>query len=124
MRRLLGFTLIELLVVMTILALLLSLAAPRYFRSVDRAKEAALKTNLRMLRESIDKHRADTGHLPASLDQLVERHYLKAVPIDPISDTASSWVLVPHPDGATRGVYDVRSGAAGLGIEGRAYASW
>lgn len=66
-----GFTLIELLVVMAILATLLSLVAPRYFDSVERGKEAALRTNLRMLREAIDKHRADTGRLPESLGQLV-----------------------------------------------------
>ena len=68
----LGFTLIELLVVMAILATLLSIAAPRYFESLDRAKETALRTDLRLLREAIDKHRADTGRFPDSLQQLAE----------------------------------------------------
>lgn len=124
MRRTPGFTLIELLVVMTIMALLLAIAAPRYFNSVGRAKEAALKTNLRLLREAIDKHHADTGRLPASLDQLVERRYLRAVPIDPLTETPRSWVLLPHPDGATQGIYDVRSGAAGASSDGGAYGAW
>ena len=119
-----GFTLIELLVVMTILGTLLSIVAPRYFDSVDRAKDTALRTNLRMLREAIDKHRADTGRLPGSLQQLVEARYLRSVPVDPVTDSATTWVVAPHPDGLTPGVFDVRSGAAGAARDGSAYATW
>lgn len=123
-RRRSGFTLIELLVVMAILGALLSIAAPRYFASVERANEAALQTNLRMLREAIDKHRADTGRFPDNLQRLVELRYLRGVPIDPITDSTASWISLPHPDGSTSGVYDVRSGATGVGREGRAYSTW
>jgi general secretion pathway protein G len=119
-----GFTLIELLVVMAILALLLSIAAPRYFDSVDRAKDAALRTNLRVLRDSIDQYRADTGAYPDSLQRLANERYLRAVPLDPATDSAETWVLVPHPDGLTQGAFDVRSGAAGDGKDGTAYATW
>ena len=119
-----GFTLIELLVVMAILAALLSIAAPRYIESVDRAKEAALQTNLRMLRESIDKHRADTGKYPDSLQRLVDLRYLRSLPIDPVTDTSTSWLLVQHPDGSTQGVFDVRSGATGTSRDGAAYSKW
>jgi general secretion pathway protein G len=119
-----GFTLIELLVVMAILATLLSIAAPRYFESVDRAKEAALRTDLRLLREAIDKHRADTGRLPDNLEQLAQARYLRAVPADPITDSATTWVVVPHPDGKTAGVFDVRSGSAKTARDGSTYASW
>lgn len=120
-----GFTLIELLVVMTILAALLSIAAPRYFESLDRAKEAALRTDLRLLREAIDKHRADTGRLPESLQQLAQARYLRAVPVDPITDRADTWLLVAAPDGATAGgVYDVRSGAPGVARDGSSYSNW
>lgn len=118
-----GFTLIELLVVMAILATLLSLVAPRYFDSVERGKEAALRTNLRMLREAIDKHRADTGRLPESLEQLVESRYLRAVPLDPVTDRMD-WILVPMPGGAMAGVYDVHSGASGMGRDSTAYSTW
>ena len=124
MRRTLGFTLIELLVVMAILATLLTLAAPRYFESVERAKEAALRTDLRLLREAIDKHRADTGRLPETLQQLAQARYLRAVPVDPVTDRTDTWVVVPAPDGSTAGVYDVRSGAPGVARDGTAYASW
>lgn len=119
-----GFTLIELLVVMAILATLLSIAAPRYFESVERAKEAALRTDLRMLREAIDKYRADTGRLPATLQSLANARYLRSVPIDPVTDSAMTWVVAPHSDGVTQGVFDVRSGAPGAGRDGTAYSTW
>lgn len=119
-----GFTLIELLVVMAILALLLSIAVPKYFSSVDRAKEVALRTDLRLLREAIDKYRTDTGRLPVALQALAEARYLRGVPADPVSDGSTPWVLVPHPDGVTPGIYDVRSGASGMARDGTAYASW
>lgn len=119
-----GFTLIELLVVMAILATLLSIAAPRYFASVERAKEEALKADLRVLRESIDKHRADTGRLPDTLERLAELRYLRSVPVDPITDSVTTWIVVAHPDGVTPGIYDVRSGAPGQSRDGTSYASW
>ena len=119
-----GFTLVELLVVLAILAVLLSIAAPRYFDSVDRAKEAVLRTDLRLLREAIDKYQADTGQLPESLQRLVERRYLRSVPVDPITDTATDWVVLPHPDGLTSGVYDVKSSAPGEARDGSSFASW
>lgn len=119
-----GFTLVELLVVLAIVATLLTIVAPRYFDSVDRAKEAALKTDLRVLREAIDKHRADTGRLPESLEALVQARYLRSVPIDPVTDRSDTWVLVAAPDGQLQGVHDVRSGAAGLARDGTAFAGW
>ena len=123
-RKVRGFTLIELLVVMAILALLLSIAAPRYFESVDRAKEAALRTDLRVLREAIDKYKADTGRLPDSLEQLAQAKYLRSVPVDPITDRDNSWVLIPRADGQLEGIDDVHSGAPGNGRAGTPYASW
>jgi general secretion pathway protein G len=119
-----GFTLIELLVVMAILATLLSLVAPRYFDSLERAKETALRTDLRLLREAIDKHRADTGRLPETIDSLVQARYLRAVPVDPVTDRVDTWVLVASPDGSTPGLHDVRSGAPGTSRDGSAFASW
>ncbi len=119
-----GFTLIELLVVMAILATLLSLAAPRYFDSLDRAKEAALRTDLRIIREAIDKHRADTGRLPASLEALAQARYLRAVPVDPITDRSDTWLVLAQPDASVPGVHDVRSGASGTGRDGTPYSGW
>lgn len=119
-----GFTLMELLVVMAIIGLLLAIAAPRYFDSVDGAKEVALRTNLRLMREAIDKYRADTGQYPPTLEQLAISRYLRAIPPDPVTDSDKTWVIVPHPDGQTPGVYDVRSGAAATGRDGQAMSTW
>jgi len=85
-----GFTLIELLVVLAILGLLLSLAAPKYVRSVDNAKETVLAENLRTTREAIDRFHADRGRYPASLDELVARRYLRSLPVDPLIDSATA----------------------------------
>jgi general secretion pathway protein G len=124
MRQRRGFTLIELLVVLAIIGTLLSVVAPRFVDSVERAKEAALRTDLRVLREAIDKYRADTGKLPQTLAQLAEARYVRAVPVDPVTDRTDTWVAVPAPDGTTPGVFDVRSGAPGTARDGTTFASW
>jgi general secretion pathway protein G len=118
-----GFTLIELLVVMAIMGVLLAISAPRYFDSVDRAKEATLRANLRMVRENIDKYKADTGRYPETLQALVTDRYLAAIPMDPITDQSSTWVLIEPPDGL-QGVYEIRSGAAGLARDGTSFTDW
>lgn len=119
-----GFTLIELLVVLAIIATLLSLAAPRYTGSVDKAKESVLKENLATLREAIDKHYGDIGKYPATLNDLVTKRYLRRVPVDPITDSATSWVVLPPADPQKGAVFDVKSSAPGKSRDGTAYASW
>lgn len=120
-----GFTLIELLVVLAILGLLLSLAAPKYVSSVDRAKEAALAENLRTTRAAIDQFHADRGRYPASLDELVARRYLRAMPVDPLSEGKPDWRLVPAPaEEGVGGVFDLKSRAPGIGSNGRPYVQW
>lgn len=122
--RLRGFTLIELLVVLGIVALLLTLAVPRFFPSIDRAKETILADNLRNTRTVIDQYYSDTGRYPDSLEQLVEKKYLRALPIDPVSDNATSWIVVPPEDGSKGAVYTIRSGAPGNDLSGKPYADW
>ena len=119
-----GFTLIELLVVLAIMATLMSIVAPRYFDSVDRAKEATLKTNLRIVRESIDKYRADTGKYPEALAQLVEGRYIHSLPEDPFTERNDTWTIVVPPNGVTSGVYDIHSGAQGTGRNGKPVSQW
>lgn len=118
-----GFTLIELLVVMAAMGLLLAVAAPRYVEHVDRSRETVLRHNLAGLREVVDKFYADRTRYPKDLQELVQERYLRQVPLDPVTDRADSWVLVPPP-GAQSGVFDVRSGAAGKARDGTPYASW
>lgn len=119
-----GFTLIELLVVMAIIATLLSIAAPRYFGQVDVAREKTLLQSLEVMRDAIDKFRADTGKYPATLTELVEKRYLRKLPVDPITESAETWEIVPPPDPVESGVWDVRSGARGSGRDGRPFAEW
>jgi general secretion pathway protein G len=119
-----GFTLIELLVVMTIVALLLTLAVPRYFGSIDRSKEAVLKENLHQMREAISRYYADKGRYPESLDALAADKYLRRVPLDPITESTTTWQVVQPEDSQRTGVYDVRSGAPGKAKDGSEYAQW
>ncbi len=124
-KRRAGFTLMELMVVMAIIASLITLALPRYFHSVERSREAVLKQDLHIMRDAIDKFFADRGRYPLTLEELAEKRYLRRVPNDPITDSATSWVIVPPPDAATReGVYDVHSGAPGQSLDGEAYETW
>jgi general secretion pathway protein G len=119
-----GFTLIELLVVMAIIALLLSIATPRYFSSVAKSREAVLRQDLSTMRDAIDKYYGDTGKYPDTLDDLVSKKYLRQLPVDPITDSTSTWVAVPPTDIDKGGVYDLHSGAPGNGRDATPYASW
>ena len=119
-----GFTLLELLVVMAIIATLLTIAVPRYNRSLQRSREAILKQDLTTLRESIDKFYGDTGKYPPTLAVLVERHYLRSIPVDPIAKSADKWIVVNADDPEDNGVKDVRSGAEGMAEGGALYAAW
>jgi general secretion pathway protein G len=109
---------------MAIIATLLTIAVPRYFRSLQRSREAVLKQDLTTLRESIDKFYGDTGKYPQALAALVEKHYLRSVPVDPIARTADKWVVVNSDDPEDNGVKDVRSGAEGIGENGVPYGAW
>jgi len=119
-----GFTLIELLVVLAVIATLLTLAVPRYFGSIDKSKEAVLKENLFQLRDAISRYHADKGKYPETLEALATDKYLRKIPVDPMTETASTWVVVPPADPQKTGVYDVRSGAQGKGLDGTEYAQW
>ena len=119
-----GFTLIELLVVMAIIATLLTLTLPRYFTSVQKSKETVLKENLYITRDAIGKYYADKGKYPESLDTLVTDKYLRKVPVDPITESVTTWVIVPPDDPKKGNVYDVKSGAQGNASDGTEYSQW
>ncbi|HXU92420.1 MAG TPA: prepilin-type N-terminal cleavage/methylation domain-containing protein [Gallionella sp.] len=123
MRRGNGFTLVELLLVLFLVALLAGLVMPVATKSVAQAKESALKEDLQVLRKAIDDYYANTGHYPESLAQLADKHYIRKLPVDPLTDVSSSWVEV-HNEGSVGGVVDVHSGAEGAGSDGRQYRDW
>jgi general secretion pathway protein G len=121
-----GFTLIELMVVMAIIATLLTMVTPRYFEYLDRAREAALRETLAVTRDAIDKFHADQDRYPTNLDELVDKRYLRKVPLDPITDSRDTWTLLPPPVQIKGGlpeatVWDIRSGAT---TEGKTYDQW
>jgi len=123
-RRCGGFTLIELLVVMSIIAVLLTIAVPRYFHTLDRSRETVLRQDLSVLREAIDKHFGDYGQYPDSLAALVERRYIRAVPVDPFTRKADGWQMVVSEDVDHPGIRDVHSAAEGKGSDGLPYGEW
>ena len=120
-----GFTLIEVLVVLAIVATLLSLVTPRYFETVDRARETSLKHSLITMRDAIDKYYSDRGTYPDTLDNLVEHKYLRAIPVDPITEQSDTWLLIPPSDPLVEGqIYDVYSGSEERAEDGSYYADW
>lgn len=125
-----GFTLIELMIVMTIIVILASMAAVRYDRSIDRAREAALHHDLSVMRDAIEQYTLDKEQAPQSLDDLVSSGYLRAIPEDPITRT-KDWVVVSSdlllsPDEASSGgITDVHSSSDQVSsFEKTPYSSW
>jgi general secretion pathway protein G len=113
-----GFTIIELLVVMALIALTLTIVAPRYIAQTQRASEAVLRNNLKETRAAIDRYLVDHNGYPASLQQLVDEHYLRSVPFDPIVGKSDAWTLQAPKAGvasghATSGAPDRKAMAAG-----------
>ena len=123
-RRAAGFTLVELMVVLAIIALLVSIVAPRYVGRVARAEETVLRENLALMRDALDKHYSDAGRYPESLEDLVAKRYLRSIPVDPVTQSSTTWVVVPPADPEKTGVYDVHSGAQGAGPSGKPYVEW
>jgi general secretion pathway protein G len=111
--KLKGFTLVELMVVMTIIALLISIVAPNYVGRMQRAEEAVLQENLAVMRDALDKHYADSGRYPGSLEELVAKRYLRSIPKDPFTNSAATWIPVAPQDTRKGAVWDVHSSAKG-----------
>jgi general secretion pathway protein G len=124
-----GFTLIELMIVMAIIVILASIGTVLYTNSLTRSKEAVLKTDLVRMRDAIDQYYADKNRYPASLDVLVSEKYMRAIPVDPFTNTADSWQTTlaepdPNNPSADVGIFDVKSGAQQTSMEGTPYAEW
>lgn len=118
-----GFTFVELMVVLAIIALLLTVALPRYFSGLERAQEAVLKEDLFVMREAIDDYYVDKGVYPFSLEALVTERYIREIPTDPVTESNETWLLIGLPGDPTV-VYDVRSGADGEASDGSLYSEW
>ncbi len=123
-----GFTLIELMIVITIIGILATIALPTYQTATIRAKEAVLKENLFTLRNVIDQYYTDQGVYPESLEELVEKHYLRTIPLDPLTKLKDTWITIPPPEeegeGEATGIFDVHSGSDLIGLNGIPYNEW
>jgi general secretion pathway protein G len=121
----LGFTLIEILVVLAIIATLLSLVTPRYFNTISRSKETYLRHDLSVMRDAIDKYYSDNNAYPDTLDDLVQRKYIRSIPEDPITESSVTWTFLPPSDADIKGeIADIHSGSAEVSSNGTPYASW
>jgi general secretion pathway protein G len=129
MRRQQGFTLIELMIVMVIITILAGMGLAVYGNSVQSAKEATLREDLFRMREAIDQYHADKNKYPATLEALVEDKYIRQVPVDPFTKSTETWQTTmadPEPGNpsAEPGIYNVKSGAEGTGLDGTPYSDW
>ncbi len=127
-RRDFGFTLIELMIVMLIMSILIGIAAIAYDKTVVKARESVLKQDLQTMRQAIDNYTMDKQQAPQSLEDLVDAHYLREIPIDPVSQQ-KDWVLhfgdtVLTAEQNGTGVDDVHSGSESVGSNGEAYNTW
>lgn len=121
-----GFTLIEILVVILLISILAAIAVPVVSGSVDRAREAALRENLQVMRKSLDDYFADNGRYPPELQVLVKRRYLRFIPEDPVlAEPAPEWQLeyTRYADGS-QGIHNVHSTATGEAGDGSRYGDW
>ncbi|WP_447603007.1 type IV pilin protein [Nitrospira sp. Nam80] len=117
-----GFTLVELAIILVIVGILATLAVPTYRQAVVKAQEAVLKQNLFTLREMLDQYRADKGRFPQSLSDLVAQGYLRAVPLDPLTRSATTWQEIM--DEVEEGVLDVHSASTLVATNGIPYNEW
>jgi general secretion pathway protein G len=124
-----GFTLIELLIVIALITILATMGVVQYRNSIQASKEAVLHTDLFRMRDAIDQYYADKAKYPASLDALVSDGYMRGIPQDPMTKSADTWQTVPaepEPGNSSTdpGIYNVKSGAPGTGLDGTSYSDW
>jgi general secretion pathway protein G len=124
-----GFTLIELMVVMAIISVLIAISVPIYQKSIVRAKESVLRSNLSNMRNMIDEYSVDKQKAPETLQDLVTEGYFRQIPQDPMTGTSDTWKIIMEetPIGGSNsspGIYDVRSGSDQKSLDGTMYSDW
>jgi general secretion pathway protein G len=121
-------------VVVAIIGILATIAVPAMRTAPQRARESALKEDLFTLRSCLDQFHADRGRYPSSLDEIVSLGYLRSVPVDPVTRSKDTWVLVyeevtseeqdERQDQSAPGIIDIHSGSQETALDGTKYADW
>jgi general secretion pathway protein G len=123
-----GYTLLELMIVVAIVGILVSIAIPTFQHTAIKAKEAVLKQNLFTMRVVIDQYYADRKKYPETLESLVEKKYLREIPMDPFTKSRTTWTEVyeeqEEGEDSPAGVFDVKSGSDDLALDGTSYKEW
>ena len=124
-----GFTLVELMIVMAIIGVLAMVAVPKYITAIKHAKEAVLKEDLHTLRAAIDSYTMDKQKAPQALDDLIQDGYLKVAPVDPMTNSNTTWVTdtsdtMHSLDETDPGIDDIHSGSDEPGSDGQPYNTW
>ena len=121
-RREHGFTILELMIVMTMIGILAALSVPSYRQATVKAREAVLMRDLFTMRDLLDQYRADKGRYPEELKRLVTAGYLRTIPLDPFTRSATTWQEIF--EATEGGVYDVHSGSDLVGTDSKPYNQW
>ena len=123
-----GWTLVELTIVISLITVLAAIALVGYRNAITRSREAVLKEDLFRMRDAIDQYYADRGEYPSTLENLVTDGYLRTIPEDPLTGSAETWQTelaeLDPADPFAQGIYDVKSSAEGVALNGTLYADW
>ena len=107
-----------------------TISEPIYQTTIVRTREASLRENLFTLRSQIDRFTLDNHRAPASLEELVEKHYMGSVPRDPFTGSTETWqtetedASLSLDDSASPGIVNIHSGSNDISLEGTAYSAW
>ena len=123
-----GWTLVELTIVISLITVLAAIALVGYRNAITVSREAVLKEDLFRMRNAIDQYYADRGEYPSTLENLVTDGYLRTIPEDPLTGSAETWQTelaeLDPADPFAQGIYDVKSSAEGVALNGTLYADW
>ena len=107
---------------------LIAFAIPMAQARMQTAREEVFQGNLETLRKQIQQYAQDRKGAPESLQDLIDRHYIRELPQD-ITNSNATW----QPDFQTtvitsgkvgRGIVDVHSGSDSISSKGTSYHTW
>lgn len=112
------------LTVIAVIGILAAIISPSFQRSAIRAKEASLRNSLFVLRDVIDQYYTDQGRYPDLLEDLIDKKYIRNIPVDPFTRSSETWILIPPEGDEVTGIYDIHSGSDKISLYGTPYNEW